>query len=363
MALLPTTVLDGTAGHLTNHIQAHRKLNGAFVDAVADFAADNTGATSASTAIQSAITAAELTGVPVYIPPGDYKITATLTLSKPGQVVFGAGWKSRLFFAAATNLYMFTFGMANGVRADGLVVRDLQLDCDGPNQTAGGGIQAGGASYCKFANLLVYEPWGNGIEIHDDNLGGFGHHNSVRDCWFNRGAASNGGQGRALYLWNSDENMISNNVFEACGSNLTNGAAVWAPAAIQDISNNVFVADPNKAGVEQVLVSGDCRIIGNTFDGGTNNQLRMTGNANMVVGNSFYRVIGGKYGVKVTGANNTITGNAFRSSPTAGASQGAIDASGASGVNLRWANVLELQGAWGGTIYNGSAGELAVATG
>jgi hypothetical protein len=297
----------------------------------------------------------------VYIPPGDYQITAKLNVSNPARSSAGPAGRP-LFFPAATNLYMFDFGPAGACASTGWSSRDMRLDCDGPNQTAGGGIQAGGAAYCKFANLQIYEPWGNGIEIHDDNLGGFGHHNAVRDCWFNRGAASNGGQGRALYMWNSDENMISNNVFEACGSPDQRCRRLGARRH-PDISNNVFVADPNKANVEQVLVSGDCRIIGNTFDGGTNNQLRMTGNANMVVGNSFYRVIGGKYGVKVTGANNTITGNAFRSSPTAGASQGAIDASGASGVNLRWANVLELQGAWGGTIYNGTAGELAVATG
>jgi hypothetical protein len=363
MALLSTSVTSGTTGHLTNHNQLHRKANGSVVDAVADFAADNTGATSASTAIQAAITAGELAGTPVYIPAGDYQITAKLNVSKPGQVIRGAGWKTNLFFPAGTNLYMFDFTPAGSVRLDGVVIADMRLDCDGPNQTAGGGIQASYAAYCKFLNLQIYEPWGNGIEIHDDNLGGFGHHNAVRDCWFNRGAASNGGQGRAIYMWNSDENMIVNNTIEACGSSLSNGAAVWAPAAIQTFTGNQFVADPSTANVEQLLVSGDMSIMGNVFDGGTNNQLRMTGNASVVTGNRFYRVIAQKYGVRVTGANNSITANAFRSATTANVSGGAIDANGASGVNVRWGNVIETGGAWNGTIYNGTSGELAVATG
>jgi hypothetical protein len=363
LALLPTTLSGGTAGHLANHTQAHRKLNGAFVDAVADFGADNTGATSASTAIQAAITAGELTGTPVFIPAGDYKITAKLNVSQPGQIIYGAGWKTNLFFGAATNLYMFDFTPAGSVRLDGVVLADMRLDCDGPNQTAGGGIQASYAAYCKFLNLQVYEPWGNGIEIHDDNLGGFGHHNVVKHCWFNRGAASNGGQGRAIYMWNSDENMIEFNTIEACGSNLTNGAAVYDSASIQTFIGNQFVADPSKAGVEQLLVAGDAKIMGNTFDGGTNNQVRMTGNASTVVGNNFYRVIAQKYGIRVTGANNSITANSFRSAAGANVSGGAIDANGASGVNVRWGNVIETGGSWNGTIYNGTSGELAVATG
>jgi hypothetical protein len=230
----------------------------------------DTGATSASTAIQSAIVAAEPTGVPVYIPPGDYKITATLTLSKPGQVVFGAGWKSRLFFAAATNLYMFTFGMANGVRADGLMLRDLQLDCDGPNQTAGGGIQAGGASVLQVREPARLRAWGNGIESTTTT-------SAVRpprlrpDCWFNRAAASNGGRAAPSTCGTRREHDRQQRV-EACGSSLTNGAAVWAPAPSRT-SATTARADPNTAGVEQVLVSGDCRIIGNTFDGGTKRRL------------------------------------------------------------------------------------------
>jgi hypothetical protein len=368
MALLPTSVSAGTSGHLANHAQVHGKLNTGAVDVVADFGADNTGTNSASTAIQNAVTAAENAGgVPVYIPPGDYKMTTTVNITKPGMVVFGAGWESSLNIPNATNIDVFTFVPANGIRMDGVVIRDLRIDCNGANQTGGGGINAFGASYCQFEHLEIRAPWEYGIELHEDNLGGFGHHNVVRDCWIHLGALAapvSGGKGTAIYMWSSDENLITGCTFEANGSAVSSAAHIFESAGLNNITGNMFIADPNVASVEFIKSTGSGNVIsGNILDGGTNAQVEVGGNYCMITSNRFYRPIGGNDCLLVLGNNNTIVANSFCSGASNGDSRHAINAGGASGINYRWANVVETQGSWAGSIYNGSGSELVVAAG
>lgn len=366
MALLSTSVTASSVGHDADHNQAHRKLNQLWIDVVADFGADNTGSTSASAALQAAIDEAEdnRSGVGVYLPPGTYRSTVTLLVTKPGLSLIGSGWNTVLSVPNATNIAaVIQFSPPGSVRMEGLHLAHMKIDCNGSNQTtAGRGIDADGACYCLFEHLQIREPWRNGIELHGDGLGGFGHHNVVRDCWIHRGSASSGGEGRAVEIYSSDENKIENNTFEACGTNLANAAAVRDTASLNHYIGNTWVADPNKASVEQLVVPGDCMIVGNIFDGGTNSQLRITGNANTVSNNSFYKVEAGAYGIRVTGGKNTFTANAFRSHPTASTSGGAINAASASLANYGTGNVVETMGAWASTIFAGTSAELTVPT-
>ena len=282
MGLLPQSVTLNTPGYLSDHAQAYKKLNGAVIDVVADFGADNTGATSASAAIQAAIDEAEdnRSGVGVYLPPGTYRSTVMLQVTKPGLHIVGAGWNSVLSVPNSANLAaVIRFVPPGSTRMEGVVVAHLKIDCNGSNQSSGRGIDANGACYCLFDHVQIREPWQNGIEIHGDGLGGFGHHNTIRDCWIHRGSASNGGEGRAVEIYSSDENELKGNTFEACGTNLSNAAAVRETASLQQFIGNKWIADPNKADVEQLVVAGDCLITGNIFDGGTSSQLRIHGNA------------------------------------------------------------------------------------
>src|SRR2546426_11991882 len=60
------------------------------------FGAQGDGTTDDTAAIQSAITAANPTGGTVFLSPGTYRVTASLTFSSPDVVLMGAGTASRL---------------------------------------------------------------------------------------------------------------------------------------------------------------------------------------------------------------------------------------------------------------------------
>lgn len=66
------------------------KLNGAYVDAVADLGADPTGGVDATTIIQNGLNAFGAGGGRLYFPAGTYKISANITISKP-VILCGAG--------------------------------------------------------------------------------------------------------------------------------------------------------------------------------------------------------------------------------------------------------------------------------
>lgn len=369
MALLPTSVTATASGHVAHTNQAHKKLNGGCVDVVADFAADNTGATNCHTQWQSAVTAAEADGVPVYAPPGSYKFGATVNISRPGLRVFGAGWSSSIQLAAATNAYVFTFTPGSSTRMDGVEFSDLRIDCNGGNQsTGGGGINAFGAAYCLFDHLEIVAPYNYGIELHQDNLGGFGHHNTVRTCWVHLGtnSAGVGGKGTGIYMWSSDENhIVGGNVFESNGSAAASGAQIYETSGLNTISGNTFVGNPSQASVEHIKMTGSRNIVtANHFDGGTNAQVECGGDTCSITANDFYQPISNSDCLLVLGRNNAIVANAFTSAVTNNASRSAINAAGASGVNYRWGNVVSTVGTWNGSIYNGNTStELAVMTG
>jgi hypothetical protein len=66
------------------------KLDGAFKDIVADFGADPTGTVDATTIIQTAVDSFSTSGGRLYFPVGTYKMSGTVTITKP-VILCGAG--------------------------------------------------------------------------------------------------------------------------------------------------------------------------------------------------------------------------------------------------------------------------------
>lgn len=264
--------------------------------------------------IQAALDALPSGAGKVMLSEGTFAIAASITISDPGTILEGQGWGTILNVPNGMNDHVIEFTPGVGVRMDGVVIKDLKIAANGANQTAGDTIYALGASWCKFINLWINQPWGNGIHLYQDNLGGFGHHNSIESCFIDDGEDSNGGDGRAIYLHESDENMVVNSTFQGNGR-----AAAGEPNHIFDTAGlNSVIGCQFVTGQTAIKFQGaHNKAIGNTFDGCQNHQMRINGAKNTISGNNFYNIGFGSSSGDIDGlwvdnvSYTTITGNFF----------------------------------------------------
>ena len=290
---------------------------------VSQFGAKGDGTTDDTAAIQSAITAAtniasgaafSQNGAGVYFPPtaASYLISAPLVINWPISLI-GGGWGSVIQLKNASNCDMIQFNPQTSDWFNGASIRDIKLDGNGNNQTTAGYIvNAKGAVWCHFDHVWFRTPWEAGLSLHDDGLGGFGHHNTVDHCFFDSGKNSNGGNGRGLYITHSDENMITNNTFQDCGR-LASGepCAIWEDSGLNSFVNNQFVT-----GAGGFKSYGNRNIfLGNRFDGCGNHNMNIKGTGNLIKDNWFYNL--GVSGSNVDGIaldnapENQVMGNGF----------------------------------------------------
>lgn len=128
-------------------------------DCVGDGVHDDTAA------LRSAIGQAGSMNGTVYLPPGAYLVSGTLTL--PPNITFcGAGpWQSIIRLADDANRDMLVTA-DDGRQGYGLVVRDLCLDGNAVGQTTGGdGIRVTGMNNGTLRDLYILHPRRSGIHI------------------------------------------------------------------------------------------------------------------------------------------------------------------------------------------------------
>lgn len=104
------------------------KLNGLWKDIVADFGADPTGAVDATTIIQGAYNSFGSTGGVLYFPPGTYKVSANITISKP-VITMGAGRSISVINMVTATGDMFT--MVSGSQGAGFEQMRLSANTAG----------------------------------------------------------------------------------------------------------------------------------------------------------------------------------------------------------------------------------------
>ena len=146
---------------------------------VFDSFATGDGTTDDTTAIQNAINDLGAAGGGVLLfPPGDYKITSTLTVTHQGLWLLGAGadnerlawgtWPTRLFWAGTTGLPMFEIdsGLTEVIRS----ITFERMVIDGADTT--GGYPILGNPKCNRGLLrdVIFRNFKAGI-IHDNNVG------------------------------------------------------------------------------------------------------------------------------------------------------------------------------------------------
>lgn len=101
---------------------ANRMITGAAFN-VLDFGADATGVSDVSSAFQSAINAASTAGRSVYIPAGDYKLSAKISIPSD-IVIYGDSYISRVF----RDVSVTPFDMFEIKNKSGIVLKDFQID-------------------------------------------------------------------------------------------------------------------------------------------------------------------------------------------------------------------------------------------
>jgi hypothetical protein len=257
----------------------------AAVKNVAEYVCDGTAD---QTEINLALAAVASTGGLVQLTPGTFNLSATITPTVGNIILRGSGWGTILRVNNAANVYAITFAPSGGNWFHGAALEDFKIECNGANQTtAGGGIDAFGAVWCKFDHLWIHQPWGNGLFLHQDNLGGFGHHNEVTGCFFERGDQSNGGDGRALRLDQCDECYIAHNTFQDNGrSGASERNHIYDLAGLNFFHHNSFVG----GGTGLKLQGPDSLADGNIFDGCKDHSIRVNGARCQVLNNKLYHL-------------------------------------------------------------------------
>src|SRR6266700_3013829 len=284
---------------------------------VRDYGAYGDGTTDDTAAIQSAINAAATTSGAMYLPPGTYKLTASLTLPATllsGFRMTGAGWGTILALANGVNDYAIKFlEAANGL--NGAEFSHFKIDGNCTHQTGGGGIEANGATNCLFHNLWIHAPYNDGIHIHNGTLtGGFGVQSFVTNCLFDAGNTS-AGNGRALSLDSTDQIMIIGNDFrEMGGSSGADADCIRDNNGLSAVIGNIFTSNnsvSNVGGGGIKTYSNFSRIIGNQFESIPGGSIILLGNKHIVSGNQFLNIGKGAGSANqasgiYTSANNSI---------------------------------------------------------
>ena len=330
---------------------------------VKSLGAKGNGVTDDTDAIQKAAIKAKTLGGILFFPIGNYLISASINIGggfPGGLIIEGMGWSSRISIKPNSNIYAFTF---SGVYTPGLTIRDLYIDCNGNNQTTGGGIEAFGAVRCHFERLYIDIPCDDGIYLHHNGTGGFGQHNVIYGCTFTNGR--NGvGTGYALRIESNDENTIFGCLFQDNGNpNASNACQVYEKAGLNSFQNCTFVGGGASSNALLKLQGQNNNVVNCTFDGCTNtHQIRLNGDNSMIVGSRFYKIGSlspnsgaAKSAILIDNVNVAqITGNIFQPVDIgAGFSHSGIRLSGSVSDSLITGNQFSLHGTSGTWTQNG----------
>lgn len=320
-------------------------------DYICDGTADNVE-------LQAAIDSLPSTGGKVVLLEGTYNLAATVNIAEAnaqkGITIQGQGYSTILKVNNSANIYALTFvPNTDGIWA---TFRDFTINCNGANQTTGGGgIYAAGAVECLFDNLWIHEPFNYGIYLYQIGEANYGHHNRVTNCLFDEGDNSSG-EGVGILMQSNDENRITNCEFQSMGGTAETiaAAAIIDRTGLNTIANCVFVG-----GGEGIRMVDASRMViaNNIFDSVVRNNIYLKGTEILIFGNQFYEPNEGAtdntYNVLRVEyyGHNAICNNFFRSNETASKTRSFIDDDGA-GANVYSGNKFEIQGAMGTDIVH-----------
>jgi hypothetical protein len=282
---------------------------------VAQYGGDPTGATASDSAFTSALAAIPTsTGGVLYIPPGStYLLQNGIDVSAyNGNLwIVGGGESSVLKLANGANTYLIK--NISGFQQD-MAIASLKLDCNSANQTAAsGGIYGYKYRRCVIEKVWIHNPWQAGIYLIGDSGGDFGYQNRINKCWIEGGSnvsSGTGAYGNGLRLENTDENVVSENHFEANGnfSDSTYGFHIYDKNGLTDYTDNSFV---NGYGVMK-FDGLQNTVKGNRFDGNGAACVQCNSSASdtIIIGNQMFNI-----GYRASGGSANATNGIYLNAP------------------------------------------------
>ena len=236
---------------------------------VADFGATGDGVTDDTIAIQAALNSIPATGGMLYLPPGTYKTTATLTLlAKSNVTVFGAGMGASVINASAVTGNLMVLGYTSGAPSpavlNNVTLRGFTL-YGSATSAMDKIVNYRGINNVVFDAMEFYNGYNEGVYCDGASVSFNGL--TITNCYFhdcNKSSISNGINTNTLGV---TDIIIENNRFERMGTGL------YVLGQNISICNNQFV-DIRNTGIgvgESNLalkrsISG-CVISGNNFVG------------------------------------------------------------------------------------------------
>lgn len=244
------------------------------------------------------------------IPGGSYEFETQVTIpSSFGLRIEGVSWMSELNAAPGLNKFIFEFDSSSGdVR--GLTMKNFTINGNCATQSAGGGIWAAGAVESWFEKIHFFGCYNWGLVIDGIQAGGFGHHNTIRDCLADGGSRS-AGLGSGFMVASSDENVIEVNRLQDLGGRICAAKGMEVGGIIDASGLNVYSKNNfvNCWDGLRVKDTERVRVAENNFDGCFGTSLILSSNRSKVMLNEFLE---GKPGMSYIHMNNGI-GNEIHS--------------------------------------------------
>ena len=315
---------SNAAGFLGNAVG--RTVNAKLQESVSikDFGAVGNGVANDTTAIQNAVNAAYAAGVDLYIPPGTYLITSTITLANNSLTMYGEGWSSVIKKNAGVDGIVITGNYC--------VLRDFTVDGNSQNNS-GVGIKGDDN---RVKGLQVF---GNNVHgIYRDGQATTCRRNVVEQCYvhnndgigiscntapdsFTIGCVStfNGLEGITDDLPSYRSGIVGNYLSDNCqiggvggiGIDQANNSAVTG-----NVVNNTQSSLPGICFQNNVGNTNYCTITGNSLTNNTGGGILMGGNTtsgfycfdNVLAANTFQNNT--TFDIRLPAGNtaNTITG-------------------------------------------------------
>lgn len=272
-------IVDGTTFYHASHVLGPQRITvgPAWYNVKSDqYGAVGDGVTNDAPAINAAISAAAAAGGGiVFLPPGTYLVSSTISISGDQVELWGAGWNTVIKAASGLNADVISTPTTTGSVRQNCVIRNCKIDGQRASQTAGAAIHLYGTRYCLVERVWIVNAFNYCVSLDGDGTG-FGFNNTVAWCVMD---LSNG----CVTEQFNEANVLFGNQFKYSDTN----QMVALNSGYNFVTDNVFGSGGNYPGPAlQLGNSGPSKIVSNRFDQVRNEAIKTNSGGQIIIGNA-----------------------------------------------------------------------------